>query len=258
MSTVYTTAGMGITCLGPGGVLFSLGIEYVVTNLTLVTQLYNYWSIITTMLIGLSAGQRDAKFVGFLMPVWAGFCMMMGWLKYPNQGIGFGILVVCTMLAIMTYMVEVRHEKYGIAGPGNMIIKIFTFLIILQCVVVFMNSSQIFPTDIPQVAESNPQYANIELSQEIGQISNTGGLMALIMNAATITLQIAMSALFLLVKCLISIALFSLVLSQVFPWIVQAGAIGTAFLVVIQFAIWTMYLLFTFVLFYRPSGDPGW
>ena len=256
--TVYTSAGMGITMLGPEGVLISLGIGLVVSNLTMVTALYNYWSIITIIIIGASAGQFDSKYMGLLMPLWAGFCMLAGWLKYPDQGVGFGILVVCTMLAIMTYMVEKRHERFGIAGPGNMIVKIFTFLIVLQCVVVFLNASAIFPSDTQKLAPSNNQYANIDLNSQITQVTSTGGLTATIMNVATITLQIAVSALLLVLKCIVSIALFSAVLSQVFPWILQSGAIGQAFLVMIQFAIWFMYILFVFYAFYRPAPDPGW
>jgi hypothetical protein len=256
--TIYTEAGMGMTMLGPEGVLISLGIGLIVTNLQMVTALYNYWSIITIMIIGASAGQFDSKYINLLMPLWAGFCMLAGWLKYPDQGVGFGILVVCAMLAIMIYMVEKRHERFGIAGPGNMIVKIFTFLIVLQCVVVFFNASAIFPSDVPNLAASNNQYANIDLSSQITQVSSTGGLTATIMNVASITLQIAVSALLLMLKCLVSIALFAVVLAQVFPWIVQAGAIGAAFLIVIQFAIWTMYVLFVFYAFYRPGPDPGW
>ena len=79
-----------------------------------------------------------------------------------------------------------------------------------------------------------------------------------VVDTVTVALQIGISALLVLGKCLLSIAAFSVILSQVFPWITQAGAIGVAFLVAIQFAIWTMYLLFIFTLFYKPAPDPGW
>ena len=67
----------------------------------------------------------------------------------------------------------------------------------------------------------------------------------------------AMASIRLLGECLLAIALFSVVLSQVFPWIVQAGAIGVAFLVVIQVAIWLMYVLFMVQTFYRPGPGSG-
>jgi hypothetical protein len=193
-----------------------------------------------------------------LMPIWAGFCMFAGWLKYPNPGMGFGILVVCTALAIMTFMQERVHERFGIAGPGNKVIKIFMFLIILQCVVVFINSSAIFPSETPALSASNTQYSNIDLSANIGSVSATGGMTAQIVDIASIALQTAYSSLLLMIKCLISIAAFSVIVSQVFPWIAQAGPAGVAFLVVMQFAIWAMYLLFIFTVFYRPGPDPGW
>ena len=135
---------------------------------------------------------------------------------------------------------------------------IFKFLVILQCVVVFVNSAAIFPSDVTQLAPSNPSYANIELQSDISGINSSGGLTAQIMDIATIAAQVAASVLLLVLKCLISLAIFAVVLAQVFPWIVQAGTIGVAFLVVLQFAIWTMYLMFVFTIFYRPSPDPGY
>ena len=255
---VFAAAGMGATFGGPAGVLLSLGVENVLGNLTQITFIYDMFALFTIFILAIAASQRDTKFMGLLIPLWAGFCMYAGWLKYPNQGTGFGILVVCTMLAIMTYMQETVHERFGIAGPGNKIIKIFTFLIVLQCVVVFVNSAAIFPLDVQPIASSNAQYSNIDLTKEITNATNSGGLLAAIVDIATASLQIAITALLLMGKCLLSIALFAVVLAQVFPWIVQAGAIGIAFLIVMQFAIWTMYIIFIFSTFYRPGPDPGW
>lgn len=246
-----------MTFWGPAGVLISLGIEQVINNLTLVTQYYNYFSLFSIMILAVVSGQRDAKFISILLPIWAGFCMFAGWLKYPDPGTGFGILVVCCAIGIMTYMQETVHEKFGIAGPGNKIIKIFMFLIILQCVVVFVNSAHIFPTLGP-VAPSESKYANINLDTQFSTINAAGGLTNPVVDILAIGLQMATAILMLMMKCLISITLFSAVLAEVFPWIVQAGTIGVAFLVVVQFAIWMMYLLFIFTLFYKPSPDPGW
>jgi hypothetical protein len=254
----YALAGMGATFGGPGGVLIPLGIENVISNLTLITQYYNYFSLFTIMILGLVAGQRDTKFISILMPIWAGFCMFAGWLRYPNMGTGFGILVVCAAIAIMTYMQETVHERFGIAGPGNKIVKIFMFLIILQCVVVFVNSAAIFPVASP-LAPGSAQYSNIDLTSQFTSINGVGGVSETsVVDIVSITLQIAISALFLFLKCVLSIAAFSVIIAQVFPWIVMAGATGIAFLVLIQFAIWAMYLLFIFTLFYKPSLDPGW
>jgi len=254
---VFVEAGIGTLFGGPAGVLISLGIESIITDLTLVTQYYNYFALFTIMLLGVVAGQRDAKFISILLPLWAGFCMFAGWLKYPDMGTGFGILVVCTAIAIMTYMQETVHEKFGIAGPGNKIIKIFMFLIILQCVVVFVNTAHIFPMEGP-IAASSQAYTNIQLQSQFGTINSAGGLNLPVVDILIIATQMALATLKLMVQCLIGIAAFSIILSQIFPWIVDAGAIGIAFLVVVQFAIWSMYLLFAFTLFYKPSLDPGW
>lgn len=253
----YAIAGIGATFAGPAGVLISLSIEKVVSDLTQVTFYYNMFSIFTILLLSVVSSQRDTRFMAFLIPIWAGFCMFAGWLKYSDMGTGFGVIVVCSMLAVMNYMQETRHEKFGIGGPGNTIVKIFTFLIVLQCSVVFVNSANIFPGVTP-IAESNSQYSNIDLKSEINTASGTGGLLQPIQDLSSVLTQIAVSAVSLLAKCLVSIALFSVIIAQVFPWVVQAGAVGVAFLVLIQFAIWLMYVIFIITTFYRPGPDPGW
>lgn len=260
MSVIGATA--GTTMNGPGGILFSLGIEVIsqmgYISPQMVTFYYNIFSIFVMMLIAVSASQRDLKFMNILLPIWAGFCLLAGWLVYPNPAAGFAIIVVASMVSVGNYMTETLHEKNGIAGPGNKVILIFKFLVILQCVVVFINSAAIFPQDVTQLAPSNPSYANINLQSNMNGISGSGGYTAQIMDIATIAGQAAASIILLLIKCLISLAAFSVVLAQVFPWILQAGTIGAAFLVVLQFAIWTMYLMFVFTVFYRPSPDPGY
>ena len=96
------------------------------------------------------------------------------------------------------------------------------------------------------------------MDSQFSTITAAGGLGNPVLDILAFGYQAAIASLSLILKCLLSIAAFSVVLSQIFPWIVQAGAIGVAFLVVIQFAIWAMYLLFVFTLFYKPSLDPGW
>lgn len=259
MSVIGASA--GTTLHGPGGVLISLGIETLSTMgfLTpqMVTFYYNIFSIFVMMIIAISASQRDLKFLNIFLPIWAGVAVFAGWLQYPDPAVGFALIIVATILAIGNYFADTLHEKHGIAGPGNKVILIFKFLVILQCVVVFVNSAAIFPSDVGWLSPSNPSYANIDLDAQMVGMNSSGGLTALIVDIATIAAQIAASAVLLAIKCLISLALFSVILSQVFPWIVMAGTIGYAFLVIVQFAIWTMYLLFVFTIFYRPSPDPG-
>lgn len=256
--TILGSEFIGATLNG-GGPLISLGIEQVITNNpALVTYYYNCWAIITTAIIAFSSGQLDSRFMAILTPVWAGFTMFAGWLVYPNMGTGFGIIVVCVMLAIVNYMTETRHERFGIAGPGNIIIKIFTFIVILQCAVVFVNNAAIFPSDTQPITTSNTQYISIDFVNQTYSIASSGGLLAQAVDIASATLQIAISSLLLFLKCILAITVFSLVLTQIFPWIGQAGAVGAAFLVLMQFAIWTVYVCFIVILFYKPGPDPQW
>ena len=259
MSIVYAASGMGITGMGPANVLISLWVENVITNNTgLVTQIYNWWSVLTCGTIAWSAGQRDARFMTILTCVWAAFCMMAGWLQYPNQVGGYGLIIMAIGICLVSYMVEARHERFGIAGPGNMIIKIFTMLIMLQVALGLINNAGIFPAEIPNIAPTNTQYTNINLQQEMGNINSAGGLTAYVVDITTLIAQTGYSALLLLIKLIISIALFSVVLNGMFPWIAAAGAPGVAFLIAVQFAIWIMYVLFIFTIYFKPSPDPGY
>lgn len=260
--TGYVSQGIGMTLNG-GLPLLPLGVERAIPNSpTLVTMVYNLFVIFIILVLATAASQRDAKFMAWLLPVWAGFSMFAGWLVYPDQGTGFGIIIICVMIATMTYMQETVHERFGIAGPGNKMIKIFTFIVLLQCVVVFTNSAAIFPALFPStpagVGATNDQYATIDLNAQMGAMSGSGGLLAQVVNVATITGQMAVAAILMMVKCIVAVAAFSIVLAQVFPWIMQAGAGGLAFLVVIQFAIWIIYLIFVVTVFYKPGPDPGW
>jgi hypothetical protein len=161
----------------------------------------------------------------------------------------------------MTYMQDTVHERFGIAGPGNKIIRITVFLMVLQCVVAFVNPGTGFAGILPentQIAASNQVYGNVNLNAEMSNINSAGGLTAQGVDILSIATQMAYSIFLLLMKVLISLAAFSLVLNGIFPWIAAAGPIGVGFLMAIQFIIWFMYLLFIFTLAYKPSPDPGW
>ena len=136
--------------------------------------------------------------------------------------------------------------------------KLFMFMIILQCTVAFVNSSAIFPSGTPPVTPTNNEYTNIDLSANMVNINGSGGLYAQIMDIVTIMPQIAASTFIMLGKAALSIGLFAIVLAQVYPWIPASGLVGWAFLVIIQFAIWALYYQFWFTVAYRPGPDPGW
>lgn len=257
--SVSTELWRGLTTAGPEGVQIPLGLGQIFPNDPgSITFYYNLFSIFTLAILASVSGQRDTKYMALLIPLWAGFTMFAGWLKYDSMVQGFGILVVCSAIAMISYMQDTRHERFGIAGPGNTIIKIFTFLIVLQCVVAFTNTIHVFPDDVKPIAAVEEKYTNIDLTKEIPKLSNTGGLMNDIVSAGTASVQMGLSALRLFLECLLSIAFTSIVLMSIFPWLTQAGAAGTAFLVVLQFVIWIMDVLFILSVFYRVSLDPGW
>jgi hypothetical protein len=268
-------SGMTMPGVGP---LISLGIEKVITNNpSLVTYLYNCVFIFILGLIATSASERDSRFTGFLIPLWAAFCLWAGWLNYTvlvngvvtiNNTNGYAIVVICFLLAFLNYAREVRHQTFGIAGPGDITIKAFTFIVVLQCAVVFVNSAAIFPNDVGNVAESNTQYqypssyatAAMTLQNQSFSMGNSGGLLnpTGAIDIASATVQIAISCVIMLLQCLAALFGFSLVLLAIFPWIGQAGVVGLGFLGMLQIAIYIIYLQFIVKLFYKPGPDPNW
>ena len=257
---VYTAIGTGMTMGGPANVLIPLGIEYIPgLSLSQIALYYNWFAIGIIFFLAFISGYRDSRFIAFIMPIWAGVSVFAGWLTFPNPGTGYALLVFMAVLATINYMQEVRHERFGVAGPGNIIIKLWMFMIILQCVVVFTNNAGIFPADTQPIAAGDNQYTNIDLQSNMNAITNSGGLFAKFMDIVSIAAQIAYSVLIMLANALFSIGLFSVVLVQVYPWILTANTLlGVSFLVVLQFAIWMLYVQFWFTLTYRPGPEPGW
>ena len=259
-------SGLGGTSAGPGGVLLSLGIETLgVLTTTQVSNIYNYVAIIIILIVALTASQRDSRAVMILTPLTAGFTLWAGWMNFNNNpnpgaamGTEFGVILICVVIGIVNYMTEVQHERFGIAGPGNKVVKLFWFLIILQATVGLVNNAAIFPSDVQPISTSTSQYSNINLNTEMTSMNSAGGLTALVVDIVTIAGQIAASILLLLLKMLVSIGAFGVIMYAVFPWFAQAGVAGAGILVVLQIGIWLMYMMFIFTIFYKPSPDPGY
>jgi hypothetical protein len=261
-------SGLGLTMAGPGGVLFSLGIETLgVLSSTQIWNIYNWAAVLLICITAVSASMLDKKAMIIITPIVAGFTMWAGWLNFNNSpnpsasmATEFGILIICVVIGIVQYMTEVQHERFGIAGPGNKVVKLFWFLIILQAVVGMVNQSSIFPSDVQPLSttNSNPEYRNINLNTEMTEINSAGGLTAAVVDIVSIAGQLAASILLLLLKMIISLAAFSVIMYGVFPWFAQAGVAGVLILGIIQLGIWLMYVMFIFTIYYKPSPDPGY
>ena len=261
-------SGLGATFSGPGGVLIPLGVETLgVLSSIQISNIYNWVAVILIVIAAVSASMLDKKAMMIITPLVAGFTMWAGWLNFNNNpnpiasaGTEFGIIVVCVVIGIVQYMTEVQHERFGIAGPGNKVVKLFWFLIILQATVGLVNNASIFPSDVQPISNvnSNPEYANLNLNVEMTEINSAGGLTAAVVDIVTIAGQLAASILLLFLKILLSLAAFSVIMYGVFPWFSQAGAAGIAILSILQIGIWLMYFMFIFTIYYKPSPDPGY
>lgn len=255
MTDCYVSQVAGIT-VNSGLPLISLQIENVLANNpALVTKLYNYFAIVTLLMIGLSAGKSSARFINILLPLWAAFEVFAGWLTFPDQGTGVGVIVACFGLAAMSYMIDVRHERFGIAGPGNLTMKLIAWVIIIQASVAFVNAAAIFPQGSPVATPTNNQYKQLttDLSTQIGSMNAAGGLTAPAVDIVSQGTQMAIGALLFFLRIAVSLGAFSVVLLWIYPFLGQSAA-GIAFLSFIQIAIWILYAFFILQLF-RPGTE---
>ena len=98
------------------------------------------------------------------------------------------------------------------------------------------------------------QYTNVDLTSQVTSITSTGGILENIVSDVMILTQMAFSGLRAFLSIMLSIALFSLTLTQIFPFI-TTSPLAVALLAVFQIAIWLLYAKFIMDLFYKPS--PG-
>ena len=201
-------------------------------------------------LIAASASQKNASFFGVMLPAAAAFEVWVGWLQFPNPATGWGIVVFVTILAVGLYMKDRLHATFGVAGPGSLTMTIILFIIILQCVVGFTNGLGIFDAQ-GNVAGTPTEYQNVDLSTAIPTVNNTGGFLDQLWSTLTLMTEVTVATIRLLLNVAAALACFSIVLGGVFPFI-GATTAGVAFLVVLQVAIYYMYVVW-FTNFIRPT-----
>jgi hypothetical protein len=235
-----------LTGQGPTGLALPLGIETVFP--TTYVALYMWLSLIILFLIAASASQRNQSFFGILLPAMAAFEVWVGWLQFPNEATGWGIVVLVSIFAVALYMKDRLHANFGIPGPGSMTMNLLMFIIILQCVVGFTNGLGIFTSN---AAESPTEYQNVDLSTAIPNVNNSGGFLNQLWSTLTLMTEVTVATIRLLISIATALVAFSVVLAGIFPFIPQSS-FGLAALGVLQVAIYYMYVLW-FVNFIRPT-----
>jgi hypothetical protein len=248
------TEGMGITCKGPYGIAVPLGIERFVP-LEQARVYYNWISIAILFAIGALASSRTTRFMALLVPIMAAILIFFGWLTNANSAHPeqlWGVVVIAAVLAVMVYMKGSLHEKFGIAGPGSMMFNIVFYILILQSVVGFVNSTAIWDTNA--VMDQSSSFTNIDLDKEVNSISNTGGVGNDLTQLGSMLLDLTLGVIRMFISMGLALIGFSAVLAILFPWLWNS-AYGPAFLIILQLGIYMIYYMAYMRFMYKPLGE---
>jgi hypothetical protein len=233
----------------------SLGIENV-AGMTLTKALfyYNWISLGFLFLIGAMSSKRMTRFFAILIPIFAAMFVWMGWMNAPNPTMTWGVILMCGLMAVVTYMKGSLKENYGGGGPGSLIINIVFYLIILQTCVGIINATQVWETNFAPTPENQQFAPNADLTQSINTATNTGGWLSVIASSATTLTDMALGGIKLLISIIISIAAFSITINSIFPFFAE-NPLGLLMLGAIQLGIWFVYALFIAVIFGKVYPD---
>lgn len=270
--TYFVEVAGSVLMNGPTGFLVSLGIESIPgVPLAAAYMYYNYIAVCLTFFIAAMAGPRSESRFCILVPILAGIFFEFGWIHTANTATQLQFLVMLVIMAVFgvfSYMNDVNHEKHGIGGPGSKLLNIVFFIVLFQVALGTINGFDLFTQ--AGISQPSPngcavgytcnQYGNIELTQSVGNLNASGGLLTDIISLVATLPLIAVAMLKFMINILTSVTLFSVVLNAsiagIYPNIVTSSSY-IAFLALVQVGIWAVYALTLFTYYYKPMPGEG-
>ncbi len=260
-------AGTSATMTGSLGLLIDLGIQNVPGVTT--TQAKFYYNIISLALIMWLAWVADEPSSAQFCVIGVGisaFTAWVGWFTTPNPIGQWGLIIMCAVLAVILYMTEKKRFLYGINGAGDPLINILVFILLMQSTIGLINGAGIFETGATvatpsECANGSVTYENCAINgnlmlSNIQTTSGTNNIIGQTFNYITTVVTMGWNLLILIVQLLVSVAFFSVVLYQTYPWI---AASPEAILLVglLQVGIWFIYMLALFRYVWKPMPADG-
>ena len=254
-TTTTLTGTQGVTA--NGGRLIPLGIENV-PGLTSdeIIWFYNIIAVGMLMLLGSITSERNVRHWTILVPVMGALFMFFGWLSSPT-GNTYGIIVFCVFIAVMIYMKGSLKENFGIGGPGNTILNIVVYLIILQAIIGLVNLPAVSLFNNQNVAPTPAEYQNVDLPSQFGSLANSGGWMQAAISAATLFITAIIGIVYAVIGMLKAILLFPLTAQEAFP-VITASPMVMQFLIVFQIGEWLGLIWVFYQIFYTKSPFLEW
>jgi hypothetical protein len=260
-------AGTVATMTGSLGLLIDLGIQNVPDVTT--TQAKFYYNIISLALIMWLAWVADEPSSAQFCVIGVGisaFTAWVGWFTTPNPIGQWGLIIMCAVLAVILYMTEKKRFLYGINGAGDPLINILVFILLMQSTIGLINGAGIFEAGATvatpsECANGSVTYENCAINgnlmlSNIQTTSGTNNIIGQTFNYITTVVTMGWNLLILIVQLLVSVAFFSVVLYQTYPWI---AASPEAILLVglLQVGIWFIYMLALFRYVWKPMPADG-
>jgi len=236
-----------VTMNGPSGMLVPLGLENVMP-LEQARMWYSWICIIIILPIAAFSSQRNHHMFAVFIPVIAAILVGIGWLYTPNLTQTMGLIIGGGFFGAAYYAKTQMRNTWGSGGPGSMLMNIVVFMIILSGVVGFVNSAAIWG----EYGAVPNQFTNVNLEDEVTQISNQGGFIDDIYNLGTAFLSAAASSIKVFLSIMISVAAISAALLLVYPWLMDSPMVISA-LVTFQVVLWILYAKMAYDMFYVKS-----
>jgi len=261
ITSAATTLASGSTATftGPLGLFIDLGIQNVPGVTALQARIYYNWiCFAAVMWVALTADRRNSTVFCVLAVIVSACTAAAGWFTVllPNGNVNpagpWGLIILCTLLTVVSYMTEAKRINFGISGAGDPLINIFTFFILLQGTIGLINGAAIFPADV-SVADpayctagtNNFNQCRIDGATQLSSLqtnTGTGNILNTMWSIASGIADIAWNVILLIVQIAVSLAFVGLVIVQTYPWIATSAPAMLA-LGMFQLLIWLIYAL---------------
>lgn len=133
---------------------------------------------------------------------------------------------------------------------ASTLVNIVFYLILLQASVGFVNSFGVW--QVNSAVAINNTYSNVDLST-LPNVQNAGGILNDVMAFGTILTDAVISMIKIIMTMVFSIVTIYPTIKLIFPWMLTSNE-TIAFLVILQFGIWFMYVTFLYKLFKGELG----
>lgn len=241
-----------LTCRGPMGILFPLGIENVPgLSSAQILWFYNIIGVGILFLMGACASERNLRHFGLILPLIAALLVFLGWLQAPNPVTTWSIILGCGFLGGLMYYKESLREGWGIGGPGSTLLNIAVYLIIFQCIVGIVNNPAIGLFD-QQAVPIPSEYQSIDLKGQVNSLTNTGGAWQELISYGSVFITMTIGAVKAFFAILQAVLLFSVTVTQAFP-ILASSPFVLALIVAFQIGEWILFAKLVYDSYYLKS-----